>query len=211
MPKLRAALASKFSASSASKNPAALQERIDQTIREVSAGAEPPAKGAVLTDENLAVINRCFDASTLEEVISRLRADPSKFAADTLHTMETSVSPTSCKVTMKAMRDFAKDGITIGHALSMEFRLSQRFTTRPQPLSDFYEGIRAVLVDKDRKQTWNPGWAELEKVTDEKVAFFFSPLEAGSRRGELICEDVAAWDKGRRAAFPDVIAGSKAK
>ena len=47
----------------------------------------------------------------------------------------------------------------------MEYRLSQRFTTRNQPLSDFFaaralseglgapkEGIRAVLVEKDRKQ-----------------------------------------------------------
>merc|ERR1712113_933300 len=102
--------------------------------------------------------------------------------------METSCSPTSCKVTMKAMRDFSVAGTTIGHALSMEYRLSQRFTTRPQPLSDFYEGIRAVLVDKDRKQKWQPGWEELGKITDDDVAMFFSPLEQSHRRGELICE-----------------------
>ena len=50
--------------------------------------------------------------------------------------------------------------------LRMEYRLSQRFTTRPQPMSDFFEGIRAVLVEKDRLQTLGQCWKEkrLEKL-----------------------------------------------
>ncbi|CAE8635901.1 unnamed protein product [Polarella glacialis] len=74
----------------------------------------------------------------------------------------------------------------------MEYRLSQRFTLRPQPLSDFYEGIRAVLVDKDRHQKWQPGWDDLGAVTDERVALFFSPLEPGHVRGELALDKAAA-------------------
>ncbi|CAE8658266.1 unnamed protein product, partial [Polarella glacialis] len=88
-------------------------------------------------------------------------AEPGDFAAETLRSMMKSCSPTSCKVTLRAVREFAPESISIGHALQMEYRLSQRFTLRPQPLSDFYEGIRAVLVDKDRHQKWQPGWDDL--------------------------------------------------
>ena len=71
---------------------------------------------------------------------------------------------------------------SISDALSMEYRLSQR-CMRPQPQSDFYEGIRAVLIDKDQSPAWNP--PSLTEVTVEAVDDFFAPLEAGHPRGEL--------------------------
>jgi len=163
----------------------------------------------VLTDGNVAVIDRCFSAATLEDIVARLKAEPGEFAAATLRTMEASCSPTSCKVTLRAVREFGREGTTLGHALQIEYRLSQRFTTRPQPLSDFFEGIRAVLVDKDRRQRWQPGWGELGQITDEKVAFFFSPLEPGHRRGELLLDDPRAWSEAGRRPFPKTIVRSK--
>ena len=54
---------------------------------------------------------------------------------------------------------------------------------RPQPLSDFYEGIRAVLIDKDQKAVFQPG--SLEGVGQDAIEAFFDPLEAGHSRGEL--------------------------
>jgi len=206
IPKLRELLAQKCKPGLLGDAAAAACE---EALREAAGGAEPAAAGAVLTDENVAVINKCFSAPTLEEIVSRLRAEPGEFAAATLRTMEASCSPTSCKVTMKAMRDFSVEGTSIGHALEIEYRLSQRFTTRPQPLSDFYEGIRAVLVDKDRKQQWKPGWTELGEVTDEKVAAFFAPLEPGHRRGELRFDDPKVWSEAGRKPFPEVLVRSK--
>jgi hypothetical protein len=52
----------------------------------------------------------------------------------------------------------------------MEYRLATRLTARP----DFVEGVRSVLVDKDR----NPKWqiTDLSKVTRELVHSFFEPL-----------------------------------
>jgi hypothetical protein len=44
-----------------------------------------------------------------------------------------------------------------------------------RPGSDFYEGIRAVLVDKDHAPVWNP--ASLQDVTDEMVESYFAPIE----------------------------------
>mmetsp|Transcript_42162 Transcript_42162/g.78884 ORF Transcript_42162/g.78884 Transcript_42162/m.78884 type:complete len:406 (+) Transcript_42162:62-1279(+) len=181
-----------------------------QAVLDVAAGAEGPSeRGATLTDENVAVINRCFSAPTLEEIVGRLAAEPGEFAAATLQTLRTSCSPTSCKVTIRAIREFAAEDISVARALEIEYRLSQRFTTRPQPLSDFYEGIRAVLVDKDRKQKWRPSWDELNQITDEAVSDFFAPLEANHRRGELKLDHAAAWSESERAPFPELIVRSK--
>jgi enoyl-CoA hydratase/carnithine racemase len=172
----------------------------EEAVLEAGAGAQPSSSGAVLTDEHVGVIGKCFSAPTLEEILERLRADPGDFAQATLKTMRTSCSPTSCKVTLRAIRDFAAPNVSIGHVLSMEYRLSQRFCTRPQPLSDFYEGIRAVLVDKDRKQKWQPGWDSIQEITEEMVAAFFVPLESNHRRGELVCDEM--WVEARRKPFP---------
>ena len=37
--------------------------------------------------------------------------------------------------------------------------------------SDFYEGVRALLIDKDKSPQWSPG--SLDKVSAEMVACFF--------------------------------------
>ena len=50
--------------------------------------------------------------------------------------------------------------------------------------SDFYEGIRAVLVDKDRNPQRNP--SSLEQVTKSDVNKFFQKL---SKEDELFFDD----------------------
>jgi enoyl-CoA hydratase len=39
---------------------------------------------------------------------------------------------------------------------------------------DFYEGVRAAIVDKDNQPRWNP--ASLAAVTPEMVERHFAPL-----------------------------------
>eukprot|EP00933_Yihiella_yeosuensis_P071087 TRINITY_DN79287_c0_g1_i1.p1 TRINITY_DN79287_c0_g1~~TRINITY_DN79287_c0_g1_i1.p1 ORF type:complete len:406 (+),score=74.48 TRINITY_DN79287_c0_g1_i1:105-1322(+) len=177
----------------------AAKEACEAALEDASDGAAPDPSNATFTDENLEVIERCFSASSLEEIVSRLKAEPGKFASETLQHMIKSCSPTSCKVTLHAISNFAAEDVSLGYALQMEYRLSQRFTLRPQPFSDFYEGIRAVLIDKDRKQRWQPSWDELASVTEEKVAHYFSPLESGHHRGELVLDCLTAGSKARPA------------
>ena len=45
---------------------------------------------------------------------------------------------------------------------------------------DFYEGIRAVLVDKDHAPRWKP--ARLEDVAAADIEAMFAPLEDGELR-----------------------------
>ena len=103
-----------------------------------------------------------------------------EWAAKTLKTL-LKQSPTSVKITIEAVKRAAT--MTMREALVMEYRMVQR-CMRTQPQSDFYdEGVRAVLVDKDNAQVWNP--PTFEAVSDEAVESFFVPLESSHARREL--------------------------
>ncbi|CAK9049600.1 3-hydroxyisobutyryl-CoA hydrolase [Durusdinium trenchii] len=109
----------------------------EDTIREVAASAEPSGGPKTAIVCVLVSTARCFSAPSVEEIIARLKTDGSDFAVVTLQKMFQSCSPTSCKVALRAMHEAAQ--MSIGPVLQMEYRLSQRFTTRPQPLSDFFD------------------------------------------------------------------------
>lgn len=95
----------------------------------------------------------------------------SKFAGTTLETLK-KMSPTSLKITLESMHR-GKKLDNIADCLAMEYRMGQ-VAVRNWEGTDFYEGIRAALVDKDRKPKWNP--SSLEDVTDEIVNSYFGNL-----------------------------------
>lgn len=117
-------------------------------------------------------IDYAFDGKdSMEEIIASLESmgADSDFGQSTLKTLK-QLSPTSLKVTLEGMKRGAK-AKSIGEALQMEYRASQAFMREG---SDFYEGIRATLVDKDGNPKWSP--ASLDEVTDEIVASYFEDL-----------------------------------
>jgi enoyl-CoA hydratase len=109
-------------------------------------------------------IDRCYAAETVEEIVQRLRASPeaaAQAAADTLGAM----SPTALKVTLEAIGRAAH--LTVDEVLDQDLRVGSRFLTHP----DFSEGIRAMIIDKDRQPRWAP--ADLAEVSREDVLSFF--------------------------------------
>jgi hypothetical protein len=54
--------------------------------------------------------------------------------------------------------------------MNMEFRILNRMLAG----HDFYEGIRAVVIDKDNDPKWDP--ATLDDVSVEAVDAYFAPL-----------------------------------
>lgn len=80
-------------------------------------------------------------------------------------------SPMATKVAFKQMLVGAQ--VDFDRAMQIEYRLSQRFMAGP----DFFEGVRALLVDKDNAPKWTP--AELASVEDAAVDAYFAPLEQG--------------------------------
>ena len=123
--------------------------------------------------KNRAEIDQAFGdkGQKVEDILTTLgtmAASGSKFAAATLDTLS-KMSPTSLKVTQEGILRGSKLS-NIGEALKMEYRMSQAFMRS----HDFYEGIRAVLVDKDHNPKWKPD--TLDELTDEMVTSFFDNL-----------------------------------
>ncbi|XP_024545340.1 3-hydroxyisobutyryl-CoA hydrolase-like protein 3, mitochondrial isoform X3 [Selaginella moellendorffii] len=59
----------------------------------------------------------------------------------------------------------------IEDVMKAEYRMALRIAVR----DDFFEGVRAVLVDKDQKPKWQP--AQLESVRAEEIEFLFRTLD----------------------------------
>jgi len=117
-----------------------------------------------------ATIAACFSAPRMEEIIARLKdvkgenADwAGKVAAGLL-----TRSPTSLKVTLLHLR--RAKSIKLRKILQVDYRLACRFLEG----HDFYEGVRAALIDKDGKPNWQP--ATLEDVDTSLVEAYFEPM-----------------------------------
>jgi enoyl-CoA hydratase len=115
------------------------------------------------------VIDRCFSADSVAAILERLDQDGSDFAARTAATMR-SKSPTSQCIAFEQMR--RGRSLTFEEAMRVEFRI----VTRIAEGHDFYEGVRAALVDKDGQPRWNP--ASLAAVTPAAVEAYFAELGA---------------------------------
>lgn len=127
--------------------------------------APPPAELAAHREW----IDHCYAAATAEEIVERLSGcgEPAaKEAAETILTR----SPTAVKVTLAAIRRSRELG-ALGPVLEQEFRVSCAAFTSP----DLVEGVRAQVIDKDRRPRWSP--ATLAEVSDAEVARHFAPSQ----------------------------------
>ncbi len=81
------------------------------------------------------------------------------------------MSPTSCKLTLAGLR--AGRGDSIEDCLIREYRMVCEIRNG----HDFFEGVRAQLLDKDRNPKWSP--ATLADVTEAEVARHLEAPESG--------------------------------
>jgi enoyl-CoA hydratase len=128
----------------------------------VAAGAGPLAA-------ERAQIDRHFAADSLDGIIASLAGDGGQWAQTALAMLATK-SPTSLRITFRQLRE----GRHLGFEACMrhEYRIAARIFHG----HDFFEGIRAVVIDKDLKPAWQP--ATLSDLSDAEVAGYFAPLPA---------------------------------
>ena len=134
--------------------------------RIIAAFAEDP--GAAPLDEYRDFIDAAFGEDTLEDIMDHLDAIDHEWAAKTLSKLK-KMSPISMKVIVEQILRGAE--LDFNEAMKMEYRIVSHIVSYP---SDFYEGVRAVLIDRDQNPKWNP--ALIEDVTDEMVMAHFEAL-----------------------------------
>jgi enoyl-CoA hydratase len=140
-------------------------EEIDTAI---AAERAPPPVSALAPQS--ALIARCFSAVSVSAFLDNLDdagQDGSDFARSAAHAIR-SKSPTSLAIALRQMQIGAK--LDIGEALRTEFRIVSRIVKG----HDFYEGVRAVIIDKDNRPRWNP--AAIESVASSCIDSYFAPL-----------------------------------
>jgi enoyl-CoA hydratase len=135
---------------------------------------EDPGRGDL--DELRPAIARCFSAASVQGVIERLGAEAGASAtwAAAVRAELLQRSPLSLAVTYRQMRLARSWDLRTG--LEYDLRLACRFLEG----KDFYEGVRAFLIDRDRTPRWQP--ASLEEVTGAMVERHFAPLGADDLR-----------------------------
>lgn len=143
----------------------AMGQGVDEVL---AAYAADPGPAPVEADR--AVIDRCFAAGSVEAILAALDADGSDFAVRTAAELRQK-SPTSLLITHEQLR-LGAEVETFAQAMQLEFRIVSRICH----VADFYEGVRAAVIDKDGKPRWNPG--SIESVDRARVAAHFAPLGA---------------------------------
>jgi enoyl-CoA hydratase len=122
-----------------------------------------PLVGFSLADQR-AAIDQCFGGDSVSGIIGQLEARDETWATKTLSTLRT-VSPSALCWTLKALRHGA--AMTLPQCQAAELALTLTAMRHP----DFAEGVRAMVVDKDRKPRWQP--ARVEDVDPEAIAEMF--------------------------------------
>ncbi|HEY2447031.1 MAG TPA: enoyl-CoA hydratase/isomerase family protein [Rhizomicrobium sp.] len=120
-----------------------------------------------------AEIDRLFAGDTVEAILAALDGEGAEWARSVAATIRTK-SPTSLKLTLRQLRQ----GRSLGFddCMRMEFRMVNRVIAG----HDFYEGVRATIIDKDGAPRWRP--EALAEIRDTDVDACFAPLADGELR-----------------------------
>jgi enoyl-CoA hydratase len=127
-------------------------------------GADP---GPSRLEAQRTVIDRCFAFDSMTEILSALDRDDSDFSASTRATLAEK-APASLVLTLHLLRR-GRIGPDLEACLEREFHASLAMLAE----GDFREGVRAAVIDKDRKPRWSP--ATLADVDPDRIARWLEP------------------------------------
>ncbi|GAB4841924.1 hypothetical protein Ancab_011881 [Ancistrocladus abbreviatus] len=126
---------------------------------------------------SMELINKCFSKNTVEEVLQALLNEKdtcgvaNKWIDNAINSIK-KACPLSLKISLRSIRE--AHGQTLAQCLNQDYiifgnTLSRRIGT------NFYEGGRAMLINKDMKPKWEP--SKLELVSNEMVDRYFIQLD----------------------------------
>ncbi len=118
---------------------------------------------------NAALIDRTFRFDNVGEILAALAEEKGDFAAETRRVLLTR-SPTSLKLALRLLRA-GRRSASLAECLGRELGACLQMLDNP----DFFEGIRAAVIDKDRNPKWSP--ASVEAVGAATIEHFLKPAE----------------------------------
>jgi enoyl-CoA hydratase len=127
-------------------------------LSQIAAPFDPPIAA------HMDAIDRCFSAGSVAAIVERLAVEDTGWARETLQTLR-GMSPSAVMWTFEIVRAGASR--TLPQCLAAELALTRHATVHP----DFLEGVRAMVVDKDRRPRWSP--PRLEEVDPAAIARLF--------------------------------------
>lgn len=154
---------------------------LEADLARLSFGGDPHGRIEAVLDEFAAdpgpahvnqirpALKRLFEGfDSFDAFYANLNSDGHDVAGDMLRILAR-MSPTSMKLAFEQLRR--------GHGLSFddEIRIEYRMARRCVEAHDFHEGVRAVLIDKDKAPRWSP--ASVEGVSDADIERYFEPIE----------------------------------
>lgn len=138
-----------------------------QAVLERFNDPEMAAEGGLDHDE----VERLFSSDTLSGIMTTLgAAEKDSRLAVTARKAISRNSPTSVAVAFRQIAMGADK--TLADCMRMEYRILVRMLKG----ADFYEGIRAVIVDKTNDPQWRPDTADA--VSNDRIDAYFAPLGA---------------------------------
>ncbi|HEY8950047.1 MAG TPA: enoyl-CoA hydratase/isomerase family protein [Rhizomicrobium sp.] len=140
---------------------------VDGTVPDTAIAGLRDAVPDTFLVEHRDAIDRIFALGSVEEILAALDAEHEDWSGDIAETIRTK-SPTSLKVAFHQIREGRK--LDFDDCMKMEYRMVNRIVAG----RDFYEGVRAVIIDKDNAPKWQP--ADLAGVSQADVDAYFAPL-----------------------------------
>tara|TARA_Y100001970_G_scaffold61319_1_gene78314 strand:+ start:10523 stop:11566 length:1044 start_codon:yes stop_codon:yes gene_type:complete len=153
-----------------------MSKNYDDILKQLSDGATPNEVLSTFNSDkinsdlknNSGKINELFSGNNLENIFEKLENDNSDFSQKNLSLLK-SKSPTSLKITFRQIKN--------GSELDFEdcMRMEYRMVSKVMDDHDFYEGVRALIIEKDNNPIWKP--ETVEKISDKEIDEFFIHTE----------------------------------
>lgn len=142
----------------------------DETLNQAIMDFSEPVAGLDFYP-HIDIIERCFAKGTVEDIMAELGevggqgGEAGKFVEQTLQNLLAG-SPTSLKLALESLKRGREKNFK--ECLEMEYSMAAHLIREP----NFYEGIRAALIDKDRNPQWNQS---LTAVPSDLSGYFALP------------------------------------
>lgn len=113
-------------------------------------------------------IQTCFNQNSIEEIITALQNQTDSWQQEIAIAL-LQKSPISLKVTLYALQQ--SETSTFDQVIQRDYQLARYFLME----HDFFEGIRALIIDKDQHPKWQPATlAEVNQSVIERYATHFT-------------------------------------